>query len=149
PLRIRVVDGVPRLVRPQGQRDFLRFEQVQPIPEEEMRGAKKYNQSRPFTVRQPVQGFQTLDTHQNEQAGDGRDVVKLERGKKIDAQGENQRGKQDPDKPVLADGNQKRQQRQVKRRQKEEAVVADAILQALQVFPDRIGTAAAKRELHL
>src|SRR5579864_336989 len=110
-----------------------------------MHGAEENDQPRGFLSGRPLadaplaKPFESRHTHQNEQARDGGDVMRVKVWIKIRAEAESEQGKQHPDKPPLPERREKERQRQVERNQKEEAVKAHAGAEAAQVIFDAIG----------
>ncbi len=73
--------------------------------------------------------FQSRNCNQNKETRDGCQIVGQEIGKEVCAQSENRQRTGDIEKSRVAQGEQKSSQCYVQRRQKEEAVVANAKLQ--------------------
>src|SRR5580693_1011232 len=86
--------------------------------------------------------------HQNEEAGNGRQVMSLERRKKVDAQREDRQSHGDPDKTVHSQAPKESDGRDIERGQEKEAIKANAIFQALEIAHDGL-VALVKRKLHL
>src|SRR5215813_3904613 len=89
---IAVIEAVPGLILPQVHRKRLPVEQMKPVPESKMCGAKEQDQlsgllpSRYAPDSQPVQPFEAGNAHKHEQAGSCGDVMRKEEWVEIGAQ---------------------------------------------------------------
>src|SRR5580704_11303484 len=153
PRRISVIDVIPSLIPDCAERKVMVFGGMHSVPEQKMRAAERCNQHRSFLPRrvssnpQPRHLLQANDTHQNEETSDRGDVVNLESRKEIRAQREDRQSRNHPDVAVLPEAPKESQAGQIERGQKEKAIEAHAIFQALEIAGEGF-RALMKRKLH-
>ena len=107
-LGVSVVDGVPGFVGLERGRDTPWFQDVQPVPEDEMGGAEDYQKSHGFQASRlsadndAADGVQTDDAHQHKQARERRDVVELEGWEEVRAESQEDAGNGHPGEAPVA-----------------------------------------------
>ena len=89
------------------------------------------------------------NAHQHEQTRQRAEIVDFKEWIEVDAEREEQERERNPQKSKVSQPGEEERKRNIQRREKKESVESHAIFQPLQIRPDGLRAAGAKRRLHL